>query len=151
VIEDYERFFNLPPGSLTRLREHALVQRAEQEARTEAEPVSGSGTGTGSESVAAAAAGMAARAGAGTGAGTGERDGAAVGSGAGASPPPRLLPAAIEYFPGRAGELTHLDRLLRGAPSAAPVVISAVSGMGGIGKTTLAVYWAHQARDSFPD
>jgi len=123
VIDAYERFFNLAPGSLVRLREHALAQRAEQEARLEEDARVTVGAGA---------------------ADSGE-------IGAESRKPPHLLPSAIEHFTGRTGELTHLDRLLRGTVAAAPVVISAVSGMGGIGKTTLAVHWAHQARDSFPD
>ncbi len=64
---------------------------------------------------------------------------------------PRQLPAAPETFTGRTAELAQLDRLLRDRDTSTPVVISAVSGMGGIGKTALAVHWAHQARESFSD
>ena len=64
---------------------------------------------------------------------------------------PRQLPATPESFTGRAAELAQLDRLLRDRETSTPVVISAVSGMGGIGKTALAVHWAHQARDNFRD
>ena len=64
---------------------------------------------------------------------------------------PRQLPAAPEIFTGRTAELAQLDRLLRDRETSTPVVISAVSGMGGIGKTALAVHWAHQARESFSD
>ncbi|HYK33141.1 MAG TPA: tetratricopeptide repeat protein, partial [Streptosporangiaceae bacterium] len=66
-------------------------------------------------------------------------------------PTPRQLPAMPESFTGRAAELAQLDRLLRDRETSTPVVISAVSGMGGIGKTALAVHWAHQARDNFRD
>jgi tetratricopeptide (TPR) repeat protein/DNA-binding XRE family transcriptional regulator len=67
---------------------------------------------------------------------------------------PRQLPAAVADFTGRAAELTALTETLdscadNGAPGA--VVISAIGGMAGVGKTALAVYWAHQAADRFPD
>jgi tetratricopeptide (TPR) repeat protein/transcriptional regulator with XRE-family HTH domain len=68
---------------------------------------------------------------------------------------PRELPADVGAFTGRAGELAELDALLPaatgqdGAPG--PVVISAVSGTAGAGKTALAVHWAHQAAEHFPD
>jgi hypothetical protein len=64
---------------------------------------------------------------------------------------PRQLPAGPAIFTGRTAELAQLDRLLRDREASVPVVISAVSGMGGIGKTALAVHWAHQARDNFRD
>src|SRR5262249_47565712 len=64
----------------------------------------------------------------------------------------RQLPAAVAYFAGRSGELAALTGLLRGrADAGGTVVISAVSGTAGVGKTALAVYWAHQAADRFPD
>jgi DNA-binding SARP family transcriptional activator/tetratricopeptide (TPR) repeat protein len=72
---------------------------------------------------------------------------------------PRQLPADVPGFTGRALPLAELDRLLAttagqpGAASARPVrvVISAVSGTAGVGKTALAVHWAHQVSRHFPD
>ncbi len=67
---------------------------------------------------------------------------------------PAQLPADVAGFTGRECELRRLDRLLTGdTPTAgqAPVLISVVSGMAGVGKTALAVHWAHRVRDLFPD
>jgi tetratricopeptide (TPR) repeat protein len=65
---------------------------------------------------------------------------------------PRQLPAAVAHFAGRSGELAALIGLLRSrADAGGTVVISAVSGTAGVGKTALAVYWAHQVADRFPD
>ncbi len=63
-------------------------------------------------------------------------------------PVPRQLPAAISAFTGRSAELADLDCLASGP---APVVISAVSGTAGVGKTSLAVHWAHKVACRFPD
>ncbi|MGH1555867.1 AfsR/SARP family transcriptional regulator [Streptomyces sp. L7] len=57
-------------------------------------------------------------------------------------------------FAGRIGELGRLHSLLapaRAQGAANTVVISAIGGAAGIGKTALAVHWAHQVRDLFPD
>ncbi|MER5448344.1 BTAD domain-containing putative transcriptional regulator [Streptomyces sp. NPDC002764] len=65
---------------------------------------------------------------------------------------PAQLPATTAGFTGRTDELARLDALL--APVGrrpAAVVVSALSGMGGVGKTALAVHWARQARPAFPD
>ncbi|WP_052685618.1 ATP-binding protein [Lentzea aerocolonigenes] len=59
------------------------------------------------------------------------------------------LPAAVEGFTGRDDVLRAMDGLLAREPNA--VVVSAIAGMAGIGKTTLAVHWAHRARSRFPD
>jgi DNA-binding SARP family transcriptional activator len=92
------------------------------------------------------------------------RHDAALRPGAGASPSgqaptarmpavvPLQLPAAVRHFAGRGAELKILDGLLAqaGEPGGT-VVISSIGGTGGVGKSALAVYWAHQVADSFPD
>lgn len=70
------------------------------------------------------------------------------------SGPPRQLPLAIRDFTGRAEYVVAMDALLPGAAAGAvaeTVVISAVDGAAGIGKTTLAVWWAHRVENRFPD
>jgi DNA-binding SARP family transcriptional activator/tetratricopeptide (TPR) repeat protein len=73
-----------------------------------------------------------------------------------ASASPQQLPADVSAFAGRAGELAELDRILlgraggTGAMKATAAVISAVSGTAGVGKTSLAVHWAHHAAGQFP-
>ena len=65
---------------------------------------------------------------------------------------PRQLPPAPAHFAGRADELAALTGMLSGpAKSRAAVVISAIGGTAGVGKTALAVYWAHRVADRFPD
>lgn len=65
---------------------------------------------------------------------------------------PRQLPAVVDGFVGRVAELAALtSQLDRSADAGATVVISAIGGMAGIGKTALAVRWAHQVADRFPD
>ncbi|MFD7655602.1 BTAD domain-containing putative transcriptional regulator [Actinosynnema sp. NPDC059797] len=63
---------------------------------------------------------------------------------------PRQLPAPPRSFIGRADELDALTAALDDAPAGA-VVISAIGGAGGIGKTWLALHWAHEHADRFPD
>jgi DNA-binding SARP family transcriptional activator len=78
---------------------------------------------------------------------------------AGQPPPavvPRELPADVSAFTGREAELDELDLLIpdsteRGGGVAGAVVISAVAGTAGVGKTALAVHWAHKVTDRFPD
>jgi DNA-binding SARP family transcriptional activator/transcriptional regulator with XRE-family HTH domain len=65
---------------------------------------------------------------------------------------PRQLPAAARCVSGRHGELAMLSALTeRDLRKTSGVVIAALTGMAGIGKTALAVYWAHQVADQFPD
>ena len=65
---------------------------------------------------------------------------------------PRELPAGIRHFTGRGAELKELTRLLDHTDEETPaVVISAIGGTAGVGKTALAVQWAHQVAGRFPD
>jgi DNA-binding SARP family transcriptional activator/Tfp pilus assembly protein PilF len=65
---------------------------------------------------------------------------------------PRQLPRDVNAFTGREPEMRELDGLLDTADQGPPtVLISAVSGTAGVGKTALAVHWAHQMADRFPD
>jgi tetratricopeptide (TPR) repeat protein/transcriptional regulator with XRE-family HTH domain len=66
-------------------------------------------------------------------------------------PVPAQLPADIPGFVGRTDQLNRLSTLLGGGNRPAAVVISAIAGMAGIGKTTLAVHWARRVADRFPD
>ncbi|MFF5229290.1 tetratricopeptide repeat protein [Dactylosporangium sp. NPDC000521] len=59
-------------------------------------------------------------------------------------PAPAQLPADLRAFAGRAGAVAALDRV-----AASAVIV--VSGTAGVGKTTLAVHWAHRVRARFPD
>jgi tetratricopeptide (TPR) repeat protein/transcriptional regulator with XRE-family HTH domain len=106
--------------------------------------------------------------------GAADQDGAGAGDGGGHEPAqptfagwpvPRQLPADVAAFTGRAAELAELDALLDGTagrdragsdgyrpaePGPAAVVIWAVSGTAGVGKTALAVHWAHRVAGRFP-
>ncbi|MFD7427753.1 BTAD domain-containing putative transcriptional regulator [Streptomyces sp. NPDC059818] len=63
---------------------------------------------------------------------------------------PAQLPATVPDFTGRASFVRELgDRLATTEGSV--MAVSALAGIGGVGKTTLAVHVAHQARKHFPD
>lgn len=66
---------------------------------------------------------------------------------------PRQLPAPPALFTGRGSELARLDKLLapQGRPDGGSVLIAAICGTGGVGKTSLALRWAHDQQDLFPD
>jgi DNA-binding SARP family transcriptional activator/tetratricopeptide (TPR) repeat protein len=66
-------------------------------------------------------------------------------------PVPRQLPASPRVFTGRAHKLAALTRALDRAGEGANVMISVIGGTAGIGKTALALHWAHQHADQFPD
>jgi DNA-binding SARP family transcriptional activator len=68
-----------------------------------------------------------------------------------ALPPPAQLPPDVAAFVGRHRELRQLDDLRDSRGDATSVVIVAITGTGGVGKTALAVHWAHRLRDRFPD
>jgi tetratricopeptide (TPR) repeat protein/transcriptional regulator with XRE-family HTH domain len=61
---------------------------------------------------------------------------------------PRQLPFASGDFTGRVRELELLTRYLSTAKG---VSVTAITGMGGIGKTTLAIHTAHEVAERFPD
>ena len=65
---------------------------------------------------------------------------------------PRQVPAPVSHFTGRTTELSALDAVLDAArPGGLAVAVAAIDGPPGVGKTALAVRWAHQAAAEFPD
>lgn len=62
---------------------------------------------------------------------------------------PCQLPAAPGMFTGRVREFAELDAILAGQSDT--LLIAAIGGTGGIGKTWLALHWAYQRLDRFPD
>jgi tetratricopeptide (TPR) repeat protein len=64
-------------------------------------------------------------------------------------PKPAQLPPLPRYFANRESELATLDSWLEDQPS--HLLLTVLSGTGGVGKTILAVRWLHQMRDRFQD
>lgn len=64
---------------------------------------------------------------------------------------PQQLPAPVPNFVGRLTEQQELTRLLDEAGRSRRAVISAIGGTAGIGKTALAVHWAHEKMAQFKD
>jgi DNA-binding SARP family transcriptional activator len=63
---------------------------------------------------------------------------------------PAHLPSSVASFTGRNGELATLDRLLDHLDGPG-LPVGSITGIGGVGKTALAVRWAHQVAGRFPD
>ena len=65
---------------------------------------------------------------------------------------PRQLPVTTRHLIGRQAELAFLSEAVGETVGAGSgVVISAICGTAGVGKTALAVHWSHQVADEFPD
>lgn len=64
--------------------------------------------------------------------------------------PPQQLPVPLTRFVGRGDEIAELHRSI-GEKQEGTVGITVLSGAPGVGKTTLATYWAHLVKDRFPD
>ncbi|MFF5075672.1 BTAD domain-containing putative transcriptional regulator [Actinoplanes sp. NPDC000266] len=73
---------------------------------------------------------------------------------AGPRPPlvgqPAQLPPDLALFTGRVSELGTLRRLTSDGAAGGPLVV-VLDGMAGVGKSTLAVHFAHSTADRFPD
>ncbi|MFE3560348.1 BTAD domain-containing putative transcriptional regulator [Streptomyces sp. NPDC059193] len=67
--------------------------------------------------------------------------------------PPAQLPPDVPDFTGRRDSIAHLTRTLtrQAGRSTTAATVCVVHGMGGVGKTTVAVHAAHAAREDFPD
>lgn len=64
---------------------------------------------------------------------------------------PRGLPAAVAGFVGRRDKLAELDRFAAAGRAGTGLPIAAICGGGGVGKTALALQWAHRRAAAFPD
>jgi DNA-binding SARP family transcriptional activator len=70
-------------------------------------------------------------------------------------PVPAQLPPAVAAFAGRGAELDSLDTVLSqaaadGAVHGFALIITAIAGTAGVGKTALALHWAHRVAAQFP-
>jgi DNA-binding SARP family transcriptional activator/tetratricopeptide (TPR) repeat protein len=80
-------------------------------------------------------------------------DARAPGTGRGRPVVPANLPPDVAGFTGRSGPLDRLDHLLapKDGDGRTAVRITIVTGVAGVGKSALAVRWAQQVRERFPD
>jgi DNA-binding SARP family transcriptional activator/tetratricopeptide (TPR) repeat protein len=66
-------------------------------------------------------------------------------------PPPAQLPHALTDFVGRDEEVVQLDQSIQTNGGAPTLIITAIVGTAGLGKTALALHWAHRVKERFPD
>jgi DNA-binding SARP family transcriptional activator/Tfp pilus assembly protein PilF/DNA-binding XRE family transcriptional regulator len=64
---------------------------------------------------------------------------------------PAQLPADVTGFAGREAQIEALDALIPQGDQNTAVVIVTIEGIAGVGKTALAVHWAHRVRNRYPD
>lgn len=64
---------------------------------------------------------------------------------------PRQLPATVPNFAGRVTELAALTKAFDEGAAHGRAAIMTITGVAGVGKTTLAVHWAHHVAPCFPD
>ncbi len=64
---------------------------------------------------------------------------------------PAQLPADLPVFRGRYRELALLNELLADLGTSSAALIATIDGMAGLGQTGLAVHWARQVAERFPD
>lgn len=65
-------------------------------------------------------------------------------------PVPSQVPPPPEYFTGRVSELANLRRLVSPKGTPRPVALVVVTGVGGVGKTSLVLQWLHESRGDYP-
>src|SRR5205814_5494200 len=65
---------------------------------------------------------------------------------------PRQLPVDLDSFTGRADTIEALDDAVGGhRPDRTATAVAVIHGPAGVGKTAVAVHWAHRVQDQFPD
>lgn len=64
---------------------------------------------------------------------------------------PRQLPADVRAFINRQAEVRALTRFVSPRQGGGISAVVVVTGSAGVGKTALALHWAHRVRDRFPD
>jgi DNA-binding SARP family transcriptional activator/Tfp pilus assembly protein PilF/DNA-binding XRE family transcriptional regulator len=64
---------------------------------------------------------------------------------------PAQLPGDVTGFAGREKQIEALDALVPERDQTTAVVIVTIEGIAGVGKTALAVHWAHRVRNRYPD
>jgi DNA-binding SARP family transcriptional activator len=67
------------------------------------------------------------------------------------TPSPAQLPHTLTDFVGRDDEVDHLDQSIKTNGGPPTLIITAIVGTAGLGKTALALHWAHRAKGRFPD